>query len=288
MKLLAYVFCTLGIININAQTEQAESITDNSKISDCTQIVKGEVRDKITNDLLSDAEVVLSGKDGNVLEIQQVKDDATFIFTIKCQTTYMLEARRVDFTSESKHFTTSTEAGKELKLFILLDKGKIDFITNAKAAETKVVAEVVEEQQIEEPKPIAISEELPKEAKNITEGHTITINPIYFDLASSYLSKEAKIELRKVAAIMKNNPAMIIELKAHSDAQGSDKINNWFADRRANRTRDYIIKRGISPNRITAKGYGATQLVNHCSREVECDEEEHAKNRRTEFVIISM
>ena len=49
-----------------------------------------------------------------------------------------------------------------------------------------------------------------------------------------------------------------------------------------------MIKKGIHPNRIISKGYGARQLVNQCNRGVECTDEEHAKNRRTEFVIIKM
>ena len=285
MKFLVSIFFILGIIHLNAQTEQIASAVKDSIISECVQVVKGEVRDKNTNDLLTEAQVVLSDADGNVLETQTVEDNATFSFKIKCETTYKLEGKRIEYTSESKQFTTTNEANKQLKLLISLGKGNIDFIRDAKVAVPKDIVEVTEP---EEPK-LVISDELPKKEKVIVEStRSIIINPVYFDLASSYLNRRAKIELQKIANLMKEYPKMVIELKAHSDAQGSDKINNWFADRRAKRTRDYIIQRGIDPSRITAKGYGATQLVNQCSRDAQCTEEEHQKNRRTEFVIVSM
>ena len=51
---------------------------------------------------------------------------------------------------------------------------------------------------------------------------------------------------------------------------------------------NYIIEKGIDPDRITGKGYGETQLINECADGVSCTEAQHAKNRRTEFVIIKM
>ena len=48
------------------------------------------------------------------------------------------------------------------------------------------------------------------------------------------------------------------------------------------------IERGVDPSRITGKGYGETQLINECSDGVDCTEAQHAKNRRTEFVILKM
>ena len=49
--------------------------------------------------------------------------------------------------------------------------------------------------------------------------------------------------------------------------------------------KQWIVARGVDPMRISTNGYGETQLVNSCSNGVKCSEEEHAKNRRSEFVI---
>jgi len=279
MKSLIRYFFILSIIISNAQTEQTESSTESSVKVTRTQIVKGEVRDKNTDDLLPNAEVVLSDNEGNVLETQIVKEDATFSFKIKCETAYKLEGRKVDFTAESKDFTTSAEADKELKLLISLGKGNIDFVT----ADTIVEKEV---SKLEDIKPDEIAGVLPVEVKITRDKYIPDIHPIYFDYESSYLNKKAKVELQKIVDLMNKYPKMIIESASHTDSNGPDSYNSWMANRRVKRTVEYIIKKGISASRITGRGYGATQLINHCSKNVICTDKEQAMNRRTEFVII--
>lgn len=115
----------------------------------------------------------------------------------------------------------------------------------------------------------------------------IKINPIYFDLNSSYLKTDALKELFKVIEIMKKYPKLLIECGSHTDSRASNDYNKWLSDRRAKRIVDYIISKGISSERIISKGYGETQLTNHCSEGVKCSEFEHLQNRRTEFVILN-
>jgi outer membrane protein OmpA-like peptidoglycan-associated protein len=50
---------------------------------------------------------------------------------------------------------------------------------------------------------------------------------------------------------------------------------------------DYLIAKGIAPERLIAKGYGETKLLNDCGNGVKCTEEEHQRNRRTTFRVIS-
>lgn len=113
------------------------------------------------------------------------------------------------------------------------------------------------------------------------------INPIYFDYNKSNIRNDAAIELDKVVEIMHKFPKIKIEGESHTDSRGSDIFNKKLSARRANATVNYIISKGINPNRISAKGYGETQLVNKCSNGVKCTEAEHQKNRRTEFVIVN-
>ena len=87
---------------------------------------------------------------------------------------------------------------------------------------------------------------------------------------------------------MNKYPDMIIESGSHTDSRGIVGYNIWLSTRRATSTVSYIIENGIDPNRITGKGYGESQLINECSDNIECTEAQHAKNRRTEFVIIKM
>jgi outer membrane protein OmpA-like peptidoglycan-associated protein len=61
-----------------------------------------------------------------------------------------------------------------------------------------------------------------------------------------------------------------------------------LSQRRAESAVNYIIRRGIAKDRIKPKGYGEGQLINECSDGVECPEEMHQQNRRTEFKIIKI
>ena len=247
----------------------------------CHQIVKGEVRDRNTTDLLAGAEVILSDKEGKVLETFITKEDATFTFEINCETEYELIGKNLGYTPQSKVFTTSNEADKELKLLILLGKGEIDFIADAEGNRT--------EDEGEDIKPEGLPDVLPDEiVRARASTYIVNIDPIYFEFDSSYLNREAKTELQKVVDLMNKYPKMIIESASHTDSKGPDGYNIWLSDRRAKRTVDYILDNGIDPRRITGKGYGETQLINQCFEGVECTEAQHAKNRRTEFVIIRM
>jgi outer membrane protein OmpA-like peptidoglycan-associated protein len=80
---------------------------------------------------------------------------------------------------------------------------------------------------------------------------------------------------------------MVIELSSHTDARGSDDYNMKLSQRRADGVKKYLMDKGIAENRIVAKGYGETQLVNNCGNGVKCSDDEHLQNRRTEFKILS-
>lgn len=120
----------------------------------------------------------------------------------------------------------------------------------------------------------------------------IDIKPIYFDLGKFAIRKDASLELDKIVAVMKEYPNMSIELGSHSDCRGAAKANLTLSDKRAKASAAYIIKKGIVKTRIVGKGYGESKLLNSCMCEGKvqsaCPEEEHSKNRRTEFIITKL
>jgi len=120
----------------------------------------------------------------------------------------------------------------------------------------------------------------------------IDIKPIYFDLGKSKIRPDAAVELNKVVAVMKEYPNMIIELGAHTDCRGAAASNLKLSDARAKASAAYIVKQGIDKTRISGKGYGESKLLNSCACEGKvkpsCSEDEHAKNRRTEFIIVKL
>lgn len=108
---------------------------------------------------------------------------------------------------------------------------------------------------------------------------------IYYDFNKSEIRPDAATELEKVVTFLNDNPEITVELGSHTDARGSDKYNEKLSDRRAVAAVEYIISKGINAKRITAKGYGEQKLVNRCGNGVECTDEEHQQNRRTEIKI---
>ncbi|MFN8115822.1 MAG: OmpA family protein [Bacteroidia bacterium] len=120
----------------------------------------------------------------------------------------------------------------------------------------------------------------------------IDIKPIYFDLGKSKIRPDAAVELDKVVKVMKEYPAMIIELGAHTDCRGAAAANMKLSDARAKASAAYIVKQGIDKFRISGKGYGESKLLNSCGCEGKvkstCTEFEHSQNRRTEFIIVKL
>uniref|UniRef100_UPI00397F9079 OmpA family protein n=1 Tax=Spongiimicrobium sp. 3-5 TaxID=3332596 RepID=UPI00397F9079 len=76
-----------------------------------------------------------------------------------------------------------------------------------------------------------------------------------------------------------------IDVRSHTDSRANDAYNMALSGRRAKSTVDYLISKGISKTRLTSKGYGESQLVNHCSNGVPCTKAEHQLNRRSEFIV---
>lgn len=115
---------------------------------------------------------------------------------------------------------------------------------------------------------------------------------IYFDLAKFNIRPDAAKELDKIVKIMNENPDMVVELGAHTDCRSGKAANLKLSDKRAKASVDYIKQKITNPSRISGKGYGESKLLNNCACEgpkpSPCSEEEHAINRRTEFIILKI
>lgn len=122
--------------------------------------------------------------------------------------------------------------------------------------------------------------------KKIKLNDSFKIENIRYDLNKSEIRLDAAKELDNLVQILRDNPGIVVELGSHTDCRASDDYNLNLSQRRAESAVEYIIKKGKIPsNRITAKGYGETKLLNKCDDGVMCSEAEHAINRRTEIRI---
>lgn len=121
-----------------------------------------------------------------------------------------------------------------------------------------------------------------------TMNKAIEIKNIYYEFNKAAIVENAKPNLEKLVFILSENPELIIELGSHTDSRGSDDYNRELSQKRAESVVQYLVNSGISQKRMVAKGYGESQLANNCTNTAICSEEDHAKNRRTEFKIIGI
>ena len=101
---------------------------------------------------------------------------------------------------------------------------------------------------------------------------------IHYDLRESAIRADAKPILNKIGDFLLESPYVPVELGAHTDIRGGDAYNMDLSEKRAKAAVDYLIAKGISASRITARGYGKTMLL---IKGDNLTEEQHQKNRRT-------
>lgn len=117
-------------------------------------------------------------------------------------------------------------------------------------------------------------------------GTKIEIKNIHYNFDKANIRADAAKILDETVRIMRDNPTLIIEMGSHTDSRGSDIYNIDLSQRRAQSAVNYLVSRGIARSRMTAKGYGETELLNRCKNGVKCSPAEHQANRRTEFKIV--
>lgn len=120
---------------------------------------------------------------------------------------------------------------------------------------------------------------------NTKEKEMHVVEFVYFDYGKWEILSGAKAVLNKAVAVLKSSPDYSIEISAHTDSRGDAKSNQELSEKRANAAKEYLVSKGISPGKLSSKGYGETRLANKCKDGINCPEEEHAQNRRMEFVI---
>lgn len=118
-------------------------------------------------------------------------------------------------------------------------------------------------------------------------NEAIRLNNIYYDFDDDKILADAEQDLSFLLELMKKYPDMVIELASHTDAQGNDDYNEKLSLRRAESAKKWLVSRGINSKRIEAVGYGESQILNHCINGIDCTDDEHRVNRRTEFKIIA-
>ncbi|MDM1406683.1 OmpA family protein [Myroides sp. DF42-4-2] len=116
----------------------------------------------------------------------------------------------------------------------------------------------------------------------------LKLSPIHFDFDSATIRPDAQVELRKVVDVLLQHPKIQLDVRSHTDSRGNDEYNMSLSERRAQATMKWMISQGVEESRLTGRGYGESQLINRCSNGVDCSDEEHEANRRSEFIIMNL
>lgn len=119
-----------------------------------------------------------------------------------------------------------------------------------------------------------------------TCGKPINLKNIHYDLDDFFIREDAKAELNKMVQFMNDNPKVKVELASHTDSRASDDYNRILSQNRAKAAVDYLVSRGIDKARLQPIGYGESQLLNNCSNDVNCTDDQHQINRRTEMKVV--
>ena len=218
----------------------------------CEQQLLGIVLDNQTNEILSGSEVSLFSKDQQLISSQISDQKGEFNFGyVDCGSDFYIRASKRDYSTDEKAIQIPNYTG-ETKATLAIEKTRI---------------------------PIVPGTDLSK---------VFHIKEIYFDLDKYNIRPDAEIELAKILEVLLEYPTMKIAINSHTDSRQTHAYNVILSNSRAKSSKEWLVKQGISSDRLTAKGYGETNLVNNCSDGVDCNEEQHQANRRSEFIVISL
>lgn len=167
--------------------------------------------------------------------------------------------------SVSGEYLVSLPAGKNYGINVAAE-GYLFYSVNVSMSDT---AEYTEKEQ-----------DIP--LRKLEVGTKITLNNIFYDFDKSSLRTESITELDRLLELLSSNSNIRIELSSHTDGKGSDEYNIRLSQARAQSVVDYLKGKGVSPDRLVAKGYGKTQPI--ASNDTE---EGRQLNRRTEFKVLS-
>ena len=229
-------------------------VNDDPNLKIVNYVLKGTTLTQKNDDreliILGNSSVKLLDKEGIVIEETFTDDNGEFEFIVYTDEEYLLIGEKENYFSTRGDFST---IGKEL------DKTKLkEFITNVEFEKNLILDRII-------------------------VNKSIVLDNIYYDLDKADIREDAAIELDKLVIILEDNPNISIELSSHTDDRSSVEYNQDLSQRRAESAVSYILSKGIDRGRISAKGYGESQLLILNAK----TEDEHQINRRTEFKVTS-
>jgi outer membrane protein OmpA-like peptidoglycan-associated protein len=129
----------------------------------------------------------------------------------------------------------------------------------------------------------------PVELEPLKVGQKIVVRNIFFDSGKAVLKPESKAELDKLVKLMNSFPKLTLEIAGHTDASGSDELNQKLSEQRALSVANYLIDNGIEKSRLRTAGYGEKQpIAENYNKNGTPNRPGMALNRRFEFTVLSL
>lgn len=210
-----------------------------------------------TLDIVNDTHITLLDGSGEAMQDFTTGNDGKFLFRVYENEDYHLFAEADGFIKKRQAFTMK---GKSVNPATLKE-----LVTNI-TVDTLIV--------------------LDRESTSIV----FNLKNVYFGFDSANINRAAAQELDKLAETLSDNPEILkIELSSHTDSVGTDEKNMGLSQRRATSSVNYLVRKGIAPERLVAKGYGETKPVARNTNPNGTDNPNgRARNRRTEFRILEI
>ena len=215
---------------------------------DCIQKINGTVRDKISNEVLVGATIKVIDENNEEVLATITDSDGNYNLELDCNKGNFVRALMEGYVPFEEYIGVSDGKPKIIDFYL--------------------------------------------ERDNITAGFgddlakLLQLSTIYFDFDKYNIRKDSEVEIEKVIAAMEKYPSLKLKVNAHTDSRGPEAYNLWLSDKRAESTVNYMIKKGISKDRLVSEGFGETKLLNECSDGVKCSAAKHDINRRSEFIIL--
>lgn len=221
-----------------------------------------------TDDTQEGLRIVLLDSDGHEIGTTQTDRDGGFKFN----------AVRPDMA-----YTIHTEGlSKDAAIHILGRNGEVIQSIMPDENQDFVYVRLKEDDRV-----ITLTNELGQQV-HVSTADVFEMGSVYYHYNDYEVSEASAASLDRVARILSENPHIGIVLEGHTDARGGDAYNMALSQLRIDAAMDYLADQGIPPKQMTGRGYGEQRLKNRCADGVECTEEEHAANRRTEFRFVSV
>ncbi len=248
----------IGYLSTNREGGKGDDDIYSFRAQDiCSQTIMGTVVDKETKKPVPSAFVQIRNNKGELIAATNSDEQGTFSFLMACaDETFKTETTKIEYDDNNSELVTTTKDG-EVKIEIELTKSLV-----------------------------VLPEVKAKVDESVDLTKLLNLEPLYFELNKSNITPQAEEQLAKVINYMNEYKRLKVDVRSHTDSRGSDAYNLALSERRAKSTLDYLVAKGIKASRLTGRGYGETKLINNCANNVNCSEEEHALNRRSEFIVV--